>query len=73
MNRRDVLRAIALGGGVVAGELWIPGQRVISIPKKIYTPQDTILWTYHYDGDCNVWVSHLVDGHWSAPTMLGPI
>lgn len=35
MNRRDILRAIALGGGVVAGELWIPGQRVVSIPSGL--------------------------------------
>ena len=31
MTRRDFLRAIALGGGVVAGELWIPGQKLISL------------------------------------------
>jgi hypothetical protein len=35
MNRRDVLRAIALGGGLIAGELWIPGQSLVSIPKSI--------------------------------------
>lgn len=33
MNRRDILRAMALGGGVVAGELWIPGRRAFSIPR----------------------------------------
>ena len=33
-SRRDILRALALGGAVVAGELWIPGQRLISIPKQ---------------------------------------
>ncbi len=32
-SRRDILRCLALGGAVVAGELWIPGQRVISIPN----------------------------------------
>ncbi len=32
-NRRQIMRAFALGGMFVAGELWIPGQRLISIPK----------------------------------------
>ncbi len=32
-SRREVLRAMALGGAVVAGELWIPGQTLISIPN----------------------------------------
>jgi len=31
-SRREFLRCLALGGAVVAGELWIPGQRVISLP-----------------------------------------
>lgn len=33
ISRRDILRAMALGGGIVAGELWVPGARVISIPS----------------------------------------
>lgn len=54
MNRRDVLRAMALGGGIVAGELWIPGQRLISIPKPrptvwcgvdIGTEASSIVWS----------------------------
>ncbi len=32
-SRREMLRALALGGAVVAGELWIPGQTLISIPN----------------------------------------
>lgn len=32
-SRREILRAFALGGMFVAGELWIPGKRFISIPK----------------------------------------
>lgn len=50
MNRRDILRAIALGGGIVAGELWIPGQRVISIPR-IYTYTKTFGPFYMKDKD----------------------
>lgn len=38
-SRREILRAFALGGAVVAGELWIPGQRLISIPKYPIDPQ----------------------------------
>ncbi len=33
-SRREMLRALALGGAVVAGELWIPGQKLISIPSE---------------------------------------
>lgn len=33
-SRRDILRAIALGGGVVAGELWWPGKQLISIASE---------------------------------------
>ena len=32
-SRREILRAFALGGMFVAGELWIPGRKLISIPK----------------------------------------
>jgi len=33
MNRRELLKGLAAGGIFVAGELWIPGQKLISIPK----------------------------------------
>lgn len=33
-TRRELLRCLALGGAVVAGGLWIPGARMISIPKE---------------------------------------
>ena len=33
ITRRELLRAIALGGGIVAGELWVPGARKIFIPR----------------------------------------
>jgi hypothetical protein len=42
MLRRDILRALALGGAVVAGELWIPGKRLISIPSRMGTEQFTL-------------------------------
>lgn len=48
MNRRDILRAMALGGGVVAGELWIPGQRVFSIP----TWSSPSVTGYYIDAHC---------------------
>lgn len=31
-TRRQILRAVALGGGLIAGELWWPGRTLISIP-----------------------------------------
>jgi hypothetical protein len=34
MNRRQFFAGLAAGGIVVAGDLWIPGQKLISIPKK---------------------------------------
>ncbi len=42
-SRREMLRALALGGAVVAGELWIPGQRLISIPKQWAFPHGWIV------------------------------
>lgn len=38
MNRRELLKGLMAGGIMIAGDLWIPGQKLISIPsKKIYT------------------------------------
>ena len=39
-SRRDVLRAFALGGAVVAGELWIPGRVLISLPSPRLPPTE---------------------------------
>ena len=36
MNRRELLACLAAGGTVVAGELWFPGAKLISIPKKVW-------------------------------------
>lgn len=33
MNRRELLKGLMAGGMIVAGELWIPGQKLISIPS----------------------------------------
>ncbi len=48
MNRRELLRGLALGGAVIAGELWIPGKRLISIPKAArldgHSFEEQILW-----------------------------
>ena len=33
INRRDLLKCLAAGGMVVAGGLWIPGRKLISIPN----------------------------------------
>ncbi len=33
-TRRELLRCLALGGAVVGGVLWIPGARLISIPRE---------------------------------------
>lgn len=33
-SRREIMTAIMLGGGVIAGELWWPGQKLISIPAE---------------------------------------
>ncbi len=34
MTRRELLRGLAAGGLMVAGELWFPGKKVISIPSR---------------------------------------
>jgi hypothetical protein len=36
VSRREFFKCLAAGGAVVAGELWIPGQKLISIPKTTY-------------------------------------
>jgi len=34
MNRRELLLGLAAGGIVVAGELWIPGEKTIFLPAR---------------------------------------
>lgn len=46
-NRRELLKAIGLGGGVIAGELWVPGQRKVFMPSgNIATER----WQWFKDG-----------------------
>jgi len=55
-SRREFLAAMMAGGAVIAGELWIPGQKLISIPsRKIFIPDGRLAWvedgvTYMYGG-----------------------
>ncbi len=65
MNRRQLLRAIALGGGLVAGEIWIPGQKLISIPKVAKRP--------HYIVYYNETLLHIVDCGSSDLTVLSRV
>lgn len=44
MDRRKFIQGLMAGGMVVAGELWVPGQKLISIPSgKIFTGVDLAL------------------------------
>jgi hypothetical protein len=43
MNRRKFLAAMAAGAVVTAEGLWIPGQKLISIPKSLNFDYD-IVW-----------------------------
>ena len=38
MNRRELLKALAAGGVITAAGLWMPGSKLISIPKIIERP-----------------------------------
>ena len=43
-SRREIMRAFALGGAVVAGELWIPGRVFISLPSpRLLTEANIVL------------------------------
>ena len=57
-SRRQILRAVALGGGVVAGELWVPGAKLISAPRAAFNilPQDIDFYrNYDIRTDYFVW------------------
>jgi hypothetical protein len=44
MNRRELLKGLMAGGVIVAGELWMPGSKLISIPNgKVFTGVDLAL------------------------------
>ena len=40
LSRREFLAALAAGGVVTAAGLWMPGTKLISIPKRIMVPPD---------------------------------
>lgn len=46
MNRRKFLAFLAAGGVVTATGLWMPGQKLISIPKKLvgFSDYRTDIW-----------------------------
>lgn len=50
LSRREFMKAAAAGGMVIAGELWIPGKRLISIPetKPIVFESDIVLASYDF-------------------------
>ncbi len=71
MNRRELLACLAAGGVVVAGELWMPGRKLISIPSgRIYTG-----WHYESgvavlkDGVGIVSLSHMMCNGWGNICM----
>lgn len=59
MNRRDLLKGLAAGGLIVAGELWIPGAKKIFIPSgmRFHTDSDRVTIVESY--------SQRNDGRWT--------
>jgi hypothetical protein len=60
MNRRELLCALAAGGVMTAAGLWMPGQKLISIPSgRIYSDKVCFLesWTALPNGK---WLKTLV-------------
>lgn len=43
-SRRQILIGLAAGGAMIAGELWIPGQKLISIPQALGVDIHKYLW-----------------------------
>lgn len=37
-SRREFMKAVMAGGAVIAGELWVPGAKLISIPRELVLP-----------------------------------
>lgn len=59
MNRRKFLQGLMAGGVIVAGQLWVPGQKLISIPSgKIFTGVDLAL----DNGCCTVQIMETMPG-----------
>ena len=55
-TRRDLLRCLALGGMVVAGELWIPGAKKIFISSsKVFEEPKILAATMTMSENNGVW------------------
>ena len=49
MNRRQFVAAMLAGGVLTASGLWLPGEKMISIPSHTYfLPKGALAW---FDGD----------------------
>ena len=61
-TRREILRAVALGGGLVAGELWMPGRTLISVSSSglLRSPLEDSDWWYVCDGGGDVRLVRLI-------------
>ena len=46
LTRREMLAMIAAGGVVTAAGIWMPGTKLISIPKRVIVPN--LYEYYHY-------------------------
>lgn len=45
MNRREFVAMMLAGGVVTAAGIWMPGDKLISIPsRKIFIPEGTLAW-----------------------------
>lgn len=45
LNRREFMAAMLAGGVMTATGLWMPGEKLISIPsKKIFVPAGRLAW-----------------------------
>ena len=72
-SRRELLKCLAAGGAIVAGELWIPGAKIISIPKPVFNAAGDIVWDSPTISGRGHWVIYdtfmkaLADGHYDVP------
>ena len=45
MNRREFVAMLMAGGVITAAGVWMPGEKVISIPsRKFFVPTGTLAW-----------------------------
>ena len=67
MDRRTFLAAMAAGAIVTAEGLWVPGQKLISIPKKQF-----ITVTNHGWGTATIWTSNTIHTLEVGKSMVFP-